>query len=1514
MRKTLLTSLVLIMAIVAALFVACNDRGDDKAVDSGNPKANVRVIHASYDAPDVDVRVDGTVAVAGLGYGATSGYAQVDQGSRNVTVTPAGATTPVAIDLDLSVVVNKSYTVVALDQFSAIDAVLQEDLRTPTANKAKVRFIHAATDAPAVDIKLNSGSGTTVFSNRAFKSISDYIEVDAGPYAFAVTATGLTTEEALFKSIGLQNGKVYTIVALGTLNKTDGYPFRVRVFTDNDDGGAYADLLDADLPDANVRVIHAGYDAGPVDILVDDAAAVSSLTYGEAAAYATVTAGARNIKVTAAGTLTPALAEMDDEFRSGNEYTLVAVDQVASLDVLIGGDDREPDPSRAKVRFINAASDSPRLDVRLNSGFGPKQFPNIGFKGFSAYSAVDPGQYQYVLTMADSTWEIVAYVPATLEAGQVYTIVALGTLDEGDGYDFTLRMFSDNDDGDTYTDLVVEPRTKSDVRVIHLSYNAPAVSVLIDGYTALSNLSFKGASKYTELNAGTRNIQVRPSSGGSSVINADLDFTAGSEYTIFAVNQLTAISALFEEDARASVADMAKIRFVHAVHDAPAIDVKLETGHGAAVFAGQSFQSVSGYQVIDDSTYRFVVTLAGDTNEVLVFNPIALAPNTTYTLVAHGTYSLTDTVQFGLRLYTDNNDGNSFVDLAISKSPVRLIHASYDAPTLDVLSDGVRRSQAVPYQGTAGYVDFNAGTRNITVVRANQTSPVLLDDTLLLDEDVYYTQFAFGPQASIQGDIIVDDRTLSATDARVRFVNAVPDGGSLDFKIGSGSGSVLFGNTSYTDVSAYQPLAVGSYVFALTSSGSTEEIKVYDPYAMQANNLYTIVVFGTLDTLDAYPLATRVFKDNGTGNVVNTLTINEPSIRVIHASYDAPSIQVQVDDTMRFDTIAYAGTKGYSEVNPGVRNIKVLDVGLVSTYVDLDLDLAFNTDYTIFAVDEVAMIDAIYSVDDRTPDPASPRVRFVQASPDAPTFDVKLSTDSTSATVFNGVDFKDITSYQPVNIGAQRVVLTPAGSGTELKVYLPFTFVVNTVYTIMTYGTYDPGDAYPFRVKIFTDNGGGTSATELTIAAAKVRVIHASVDGYPIETLFGDTIKHTNVVYQSAGGYVDIGPGDRNVKVRQSGFTTTPVVDTTLAIGFRTDYTMLLLDSLSSMSAVLLQDNRTTLSTSAKFRFVHTALDMPAVDIRRDNPTGTVLAGNVAFGQASSYITTTNGAYVISIVETGTSNEIARYESVTLNNSSAYSMTTFGTLNNADSSPLTSRMFIDNGSGNQSLAMTPKSGFVRFIHLSPDAVAMDFTVDGATQATNVGYLGTSAYVNADPGTRALQLLETGTANVVIDTSVVSAPDGSYTVFGFDGPGAEVSPVITTDNRGTVTNPKIRFAHGVPDAPNYRVVYLAFGVVQIPIGGLDNVAFGTVTSYSSTVTPDAAFVFQVVDPNNQTNVFFQFEPVSITGSTVYTFSLSGTLDTGDAYPIQGRLYIDNGTGGQYIDLVVDAGKDGSAAGN
>lgn len=205
----MLTAVVLVMA--AALLP------QSSAAQTGN--ARVRVMHASPNAPAVDVYVNGNKTLSNVPFFALSNYLSVPAGSYRIQVTPADAAASSAvIDATLSFAAGRDYTVAAVNTVDKIEAiVLNDDNSAPSAGRARVRVLHASPDAPAVDIK-PAGTTTAAISGAAFKN-SAYIEVPKGIYNFDITPAGSSTAVFTTPDLRFESGWVYTLVATGELGK-----------------------------------------------------------------------------------------------------------------------------------------------------------------------------------------------------------------------------------------------------------------------------------------------------------------------------------------------------------------------------------------------------------------------------------------------------------------------------------------------------------------------------------------------------------------------------------------------------------------------------------------------------------------------------------------------------------------------------------------------------------------------------------------------------------------------------------------------------------------------------------------------------------------------------------------------------------------------------------------------------------------------------------------------------------------------------------------------------------------------------------------------------------------------------------------------------------------------------------------------------------------------------------------------------------------------------------------------
>jgi hypothetical protein len=211
MKKLLTLSVVMTLALAMAFLPVVPT---DQALAQSDA-ARVRVVHASPDAPAVDVWVEGSVAFENAPFTGVTDYAALDAGTYNVQVTPTGATEPVVINADLDLTAGTDYTVVAVGLLADIEPlVLVDNNSAPAAGMAHVRFVHASPDAPAVDIAVADG-GPVLFSDVPFKGVGDYLPVDAGTYDLEARIAGTSDVALSVPGVALEDGYVYTIFAMG---------------------------------------------------------------------------------------------------------------------------------------------------------------------------------------------------------------------------------------------------------------------------------------------------------------------------------------------------------------------------------------------------------------------------------------------------------------------------------------------------------------------------------------------------------------------------------------------------------------------------------------------------------------------------------------------------------------------------------------------------------------------------------------------------------------------------------------------------------------------------------------------------------------------------------------------------------------------------------------------------------------------------------------------------------------------------------------------------------------------------------------------------------------------------------------------------------------------------------------------------------------------------------------------------------------------------------------------------
>ncbi len=218
-------------------------------------RAYVKFIHASPGAPAVDVQIKDKFAAQNAGYGtATSAYAPVPAGtSEKIQVFVAGKDSTAVLSANQTFTKNQYYTILALNTPDKLQAAIEnDDLTAPTSGNCKIRVVHGAPSAGAVDVYVTApgviindpkNPVAPVLSDFTFGTVTKYLQVPAGSYEIRVTAHGDPSTVAIdtgAAGVPVSAGSIYTAIALDPNPST------------NPPGTAFSLLLTQDQPVAGV--------------------------------------------------------------------------------------------------------------------------------------------------------------------------------------------------------------------------------------------------------------------------------------------------------------------------------------------------------------------------------------------------------------------------------------------------------------------------------------------------------------------------------------------------------------------------------------------------------------------------------------------------------------------------------------------------------------------------------------------------------------------------------------------------------------------------------------------------------------------------------------------------------------------------------------------------------------------------------------------------------------------------------------------------------------------------------------------------------------------------------------------------------------------------------------------------------------------------------------------------------------------------------------------------------------
>jgi hypothetical protein len=392
----------------------------------------------------VDVLVNDQVAFQNVKFTELTRYATLEPGSYNIKVVPAGVSEPVVINADVELTVTNDrlseseegvYTIAAVGRLAEIEPlVLVHNESRPGEGQAKVRFIHASPNAPAVDIAVKGGP--VLFSNISFKNASDYVDVPAGNYNLEVRLAGTETVALEVPGVNIKELRAYAVYAMGLAGEEP--PLQAVLSVEEEDF--------QEPGQGNLRIVHASPDAPAVDVLVDGEPVFKDVSFEEITEFRGLSIGSHNIQVVPAGASEPVVIDATLEVKDEGRYTIVATGRLAEIAPVVLSDDFSwPANGEARVRFTHASPNAPAVDIAVKGG--PVLFSNVPFRESSTIT-VPAGTYDLEVRPAGAETVVLELPGIQLTSRAIYSVFATGLVGEEPPLNAILSLDKQSGGGD----------------------------------------------------------------------------------------------------------------------------------------------------------------------------------------------------------------------------------------------------------------------------------------------------------------------------------------------------------------------------------------------------------------------------------------------------------------------------------------------------------------------------------------------------------------------------------------------------------------------------------------------------------------------------------------------------------------------------------------------------------------------------------------------------------------------------------------------------------------------------------------------------------------------------------------------------------------------------------------------------------------------------------------------------------------------------------------------------------
>lgn len=969
----------------------------------------------------------------------------------------------------------------------------------------------------------------------------------------------------------------------------------------------------------------------------------------------------------------------------------------------------------------------------------------------------------------------------------------------------------------------------SKIRFINLSFDFLTVDFYLSNLKVKSYATFKLASNLNDISPGIYEIQVSKSSDGEILVKDTITIDSNKIYNVsFLGTQSKHFIHISSRKEIIPPSNKALIRFINISKGLGKIDINYFSQTDNYLYTDISYKSMTEFVQVSSGTGKIKVFEAGTEN--LIFTSLSkIEAGKIYTVFFVGERGTSDST--GLNAYfldeTKSEDQNLF-NYELGISSVRFINGITDFASSQIIVDDIIVRNTLPFNQATSYQNIKAGVRKLKVNAGNVSGFI---DTLITFEEVnkYTCYFTNAGNKTFVINLPNETISISGNRSLIRFVNASKDLEVIRVNLTSLLSQTTVNLTKYGAYSNYIEVAPGQNILTISS---LEKSNILSNNAfLEGGRIYTVFISGSVNGTDRNALMMSFVKDNDTlGQNLFTFQAVQTGIRLVNGAPEENEMDLLIDDNLVISNLLYKYVSKLIQVNTGLRNLKVKLSSSNSPFYQKELNLEYNKNYLLFAVNKLPNLEIIELISAPRSVPfGKSSIRFVNGIYDLTAVDINII-NSSGTTSLNGLIFKEITNYLDLQGGINKIIINQAGTQNTI-ITCEANLDVNEIYTVFITGISTGIGDKKYSIGFLKESDGTyRKLHEFTPLKTNLRFINAMVDNPSVDLYLDDEKVASDVNYKLATSLMKVSSGsNKNLKVVRAN-TVTQIYSRISTIDYLKEYTFIVTGQSNLPDGFVIENPSKTVPTGkSSLRFVHASAGLGNLNASISNKEGTTNITNISYKKSSNYIDVPYGKNEITVTISSTSGNLILTSDSYLEEGKVYTVYIIGSPSSSGEGALDIYFLIESNPGAQQLfKFSPVKSSLRFINGSTDNPLLELSVDDEFVATNVSYKLATSVLKVNSGVnKKVKIFEFGSTVPLISQDFTLSHTKSYSLLVANKVNA--LEYVLFENPTKIVPPgkvSVRFVHGAYD---YSAVDVTFNNYTSKTK-ISNISYKSVSGY------------------------------------------------------------------------------------